>query len=118
MVVRQEVRARAVDGVRARPHGGSRLVSIALCSDPEGLRLTPPHGIGVADDGEVLATEGIVHVVRHNPVRLSVQPGDLERRTNVIYCCRNPYLRRRADFSLFASISGVPSPFLAAQTLS
>lgn len=87
MVVRQEVRARAVDGVRARPHGGSRLVSIALCSDPEGLRLIPPHGISVVEEGEVLEAEGIVHVARHDPVRLGVQPRHLERRTNVIYCC-------------------------------
>lgn len=83
LIVRQEVGPRAVDGVGARPHGGCRLVSIALRSDPEGLRLAPPHGIGVVDEGEVLVTEGIVHVAGHDPVRLGVQPRHLEKRTNV-----------------------------------
>lgn len=88
-VVREEVGPRAIDGVGARPHGGCRLVSIALRSHPEGLRLTPPYGIGVVDEGEVLAAEGIVHDARHDAVRLSIQPRHLERRTNVIsyFCC-------------------------------
>lgn len=83
VIVRQEVGPRAVDGVGARPHGGRRLVSIALRSDPEGLRLAPPHGVGVVDEGEVLATEGVVHVAGHDPVRLGIQPRHLEERTNV-----------------------------------
>lgn len=98
VVVGQEVRAGAVDGVRARPHGGCRLVSIALCRDPEGLRLTPPHWIGVIDEGEVLAAEGIVHVARHDPVRLGEQPRHLERGTNVIYCCILQYFRGSHSF--------------------
>lgn len=73
VVVRQEVGPRAVDSVGAGPHGGGRLVSVALRGDPEGLRLTPPHGIGVVDEGEVLAAVGVVHVARHDPVGLGVQ---------------------------------------------
>ncbi len=58
--------------VGAGPHHGRRLVAGVQRREPEGLRLAPPHRVGVVADVEVLVADGVVHVAGQDTVRLSV----------------------------------------------
>lgn len=79
--VRKEVCRRAVPDVHigAGPHGGRRLVPEVQCREPDGLRLVPPHRVGVVDDVEMLVADRVVHATGQDPVRLGIQSCYLDK---------------------------------------
>lgn len=66
--------------IGSRPHGGRRLVPEIQRREPDGLRLVPPHRVGVVDDVEMLVADRVVHAAGQDPVRLSIQACYLDKR--------------------------------------